>query len=292
MPKSLQAKINGIHRKAVYAEIRTLQKNKGLTTLFTTGSALSDETYDLLLEYGPDYCTYGYWSKDRNSFAAIKYLSFQPLEDGVAVEDIVNDIKDKSFNRVIFSSGYHTALLLPDRFKNKGEELLRAVYNERNWSYLQDAVPQWQLQVGYSLPAGVYHSFANAFPSPRYMHAYTAAIKAWYLAPNCMDLCFSPAHFRILLKKEGRIQLAQTYSYANPLDVIYILLKISYEFGLDQKEVEVTVSGLIDKSSTLYKEVYSYFLNLDFAHQSFALPGDEYPQHYFASLYNMAVCAS
>lgn len=292
MPKSLQAKINGIYRKAVYAEIRTLQKNKGLTTLFTTGSALAGETYDLLMEYGQDYCTYGYWSKDSNSFAAIKYFSFQPFEDSVVVEDIVKDVKDESFNRVIFSSGYHTALLLPNRFKSKGEELLQAVYNERNWSYLQDAVPQWQLQVGYSLPAAVYRSLTNAFSSPRYMHAYTAAIKAGQMAANNMDLCFSPAHFRILLKRGGSIQLAQTYSYGNPLDVIYILLKISYEFGLDQKEVDVTVSGLIDQSSALYKELYSYFLNLDFAHQSFALPGDEYPQHYFASLYNMAVCAS
>ena len=99
--------------------------------------------------------------------------------------------------------------------------------------------------------------------------------------------------FRVLVKKDHQVHLAQTYSYKSPLDVVYFLLKICYEFKLDQSSVFVILSGLIEKDSAMYRELHSYFVNLHFAEAtSYELPQNELPHHYFTSLYNLAACAS
>jgi len=96
-----------------------------------------------------------------------------------------------------------------------------------------------------------------------------------------------------MVKKNKQLQLAQAYSYKTPLDVVYYLLKICYEFGLDQSEVFVILSGLIDQDSAMYSELHSYFLNLYFAQPPpYSVPENEYPHHYFTSLYNLAACVS
>ena len=127
------------------------------------------------------------------------------------------------------------------------------------------------------------------------MHAHTPSIKVFngFISVDQIDIHFSTQYFRVLVKKEKQIQLAQTYLYKNPLDVVYYLLKICYEFALDQTVVAIIVSGLIDKDSAMYTELHNYFLNIDFAQApSYSIPENDYPLHYFTSLYNLAACVS
>ena len=85
--------------------------------------------------------------------------------------------------------------------------------------------------------------------------------------------------------------LVQTFSFQTPLDVVYVLLKISAEMDLNQEETPVILSGFIEKKSDIYKELYNYFIDLRFltlpAH---SLPENQHPSHFFASLYNLATC--
>ena len=127
------------------------------------------------------------------------------------------------------------------------------------------------------------------------MHAYTPSLKVFngFSAPSQIDVYFGIRHFRVLVKKDNHIQLAQTYSYKNPLDVVYYLLKICYEVGLEQTEISVVLSGLIDENSAMFSELHSYFMNLHFAEApAYSVPENDFPGHYFTSLYNLAACVS
>ena len=113
------------------------------------------------------------------------------------------------------------------------------------------------------------------------------------MAENQLSVDFGSNYFRVLVKSGGQIKLIQTYQYKTPLDVVYFLLKICYEFNLDQTEVHLILSGLLEKNSSLYHELQNYFLHVHFVHApGFRLPEEEYPQHFFTSLYNLAACAS
>jgi hypothetical protein len=108
-----------------------------------------------------------------------------------------------------------------------------------------------------------------------------------------LEVHIATQQFSVLVKKDNQVQLAQTYSYKSPLDVVYFLLKICYEFQLEQSSVFVILSGLVEKDSAMYKELHNYFTNLHFAEAApYELPQNELPRHYFTSLYNLAACAS
>ena len=103
---------------------------------------------------------------------------------------------------------------------------------------------------------------------------------------------FTPGYFRVIVKKDGQLHLAQTYAYTTPLDVVYFLLKICSEFGLSQEQSTLSISGLVEKESALYRELYNYFLNIQFRNPAQPDLPDGHPAHFFTSISNLAVCAS
>ncbi|MGZ3880630.1 MAG: DUF3822 family protein, partial [Flavisolibacter sp.] len=187
------------------------------------------------------------------------------------------------------------SLLAPMHGHRNDYILLNVLYELPSQKFLKDDIPEWQMTVTYSVPLSFFNSVRERFRFPEFVHAYTPSLKVFngFSSANQIDLHFSIQHFRVIVKKDNHIQLAQTYSYKNPLDVVYYLLKICYEVGLEQSEVTVVLSGLIDQDSAMFSELHSYFLNLNFAQApSYSIPENEYPQHYFTSLYNLAACVS
>jgi hypothetical protein len=145
------------------------------------------------------------------------------------------------------------------------------------------------------LPSKIYEQLASKFPAARFFHSYSTTLKIHngINVDDQLEVHIATQQFRVLVKKENQVQLAQTYAYKSPLDVVYFLLKICYEFQLDQSSVFVILSGLVEKDSAMYKELHNYFANLHFAEASaYELPQNELPHHYFTSLYNLAACAS
>jgi hypothetical protein len=173
--------------------------------------------------------------------------------------------------------------------------MLDLVYDQHAQQYLHDSIPEWQMVNMFSLPKALYQTLQQSFSTVNFCHAYTPTIKMYngYVADHQLMVHFTPEYFRVLLKKDAAIHLAQTYSYTSPLDVVYFLLKISYEFNLDQSSVYIILSGLIEKDSSMYTEVEQYFANVHFAHPpEIKLPDNSHPQYFFTSLYNLATCVS
>ena len=111
---------------------------------------------------------------------------------------------------------------------------------------------------------------------------------------NAMLIDFRGNEFSVIVFKDNLLQLVQTFTYSSSADVLYYLLKISQQLGTSQQEVKITLSGLIEKDSAIYRELYKYFIHLDFE----ILPGgiriaetlNEYPDHYFSSICKLATC--
>jgi hypothetical protein len=271
----------------------TLQKTKRLRTVFSIGH--ENRTGDtLLLEFGPDYCCYAFMEASKKSFHFIRYISFNELEAETDLNVLMAVLEKHSFDKVVCCSAYSQGLLVPQQFSGH-KQLLDAIYAVPLSEYKTDRISEWQLNNAYALPLTIYERIVSSFPAALFFHAFTPALKIYngFVAPDQVDIHFTIQFFRILVKKNNEIRLAQTYAYKTPLDVVYYLLKICYEFHLDQKETFLIVSGLIEQDSALYHELHNYFLNLHFAQApAYALPDNEHPHYYFTSLYNLAACVS
>lgn len=266
-----------------------------MQTLFhlRSGAAI-DDNHTLLAEAGPDYCACAYYHKAAKSLDEIRYFSFAETEAEESVANVLADAKGLT-GKALVCSAFTQALLVPTKFFTGDYAVLDAIYDGTAQTHWNDAIPEWQMTNVYSMPAAIHQSFQAAFANLQFFHAYTPAVKIYngYVADNQIAVDFTRSRFRVLFKKDSTIQLAQTYAYKTPLDVVYFLLKICYEFGLMQGDVHLILSGLIEKESALFADLQQYFSNVHFAHPpEMALPEGEHPQHFFTSLYNLAQCAS
>ena len=107
---------------------------------------------------------------------------------------------------------------------------------------------------------------------------------------------FKTDEFSVVAIKENKLLLCQTFAYTAPDDVLYYLLKCCQQFNLSQQQAKMFLSGLIEKDSVLYRELYKYFIHLEFE----SLSGDIkltaaltiHPDHYYSSISKLAACVS
>ena len=265
-----------------------------MKTLFEIGQEKeAGNEHTLLLEVGKDHCSTALFHKASNTIDRIRLTTFDELETGNYLPTILQPLQEHSFRSVVISSSFPQAMLFPSKLFEKDYTALELVHVAPAQDFFHDSIPEWQMTTAYSLPQTVSQPLREAFPSAYYFHSYTPTIKVYngFVADQQLMVHFTEQTFRVVLKKEAAIHLAQTYVYQTPLDVVYYLLNICYEFNLTQQEVYLILSGPVDKDSSLYTTLQQYFANLHFAQApEIALPQSPYPHYYFTSLYNLAAC--
>jgi len=265
---------------------------EAVTTIYKIGDP--EASFDLLLlELGAAHCWYAYSDSGTRSIRFAQYSAFPETEAHFAVNELLQQIKTTS-RSVICLSGPE-ALLVPQKFNETEAELLPAIYAGVDAKLLSDPVAEWQVTTAYQLERDLFDQLERHLPGASYVHAYTPMLRLYngFVADQQVEVHFDTERFRVLVKKDSRLLLVQTYAYKSPLDVAYVLLKICYELGIDQSQVYLIVSGLVDRNSALFAELQHYFLNIHFSTaQGFSLPETDLPSYYFQSLINLASCAS
>lgn len=258
-----------------------------------TGFPASGEPV-LLLMVGNDHIAYAFFYATANAISELKYFTINDLQIQESIDTISVELQQHQFSGVVVCIAFSEALLVPIKYAGAGAALMGAVYEEPSRFILSDTIAEWQIQINYALPQNMYKQLVSSFPSARFIHAYTPALKInnGLAAEDQISLHFTTKYFRALVKKGAQVLLMQTYAYQTPLDVVYYLLKICQELQLVQTQISLLLSGFINEDSALYGELHKYFLQLHFAQaHEIALPENDLPQHYFTSIYNLAACA-
>lgn len=150
------------------------------------------------------------------------------------------------------------------------------------------------IQNDYDVPLPLHEWLSNKFKQASFIHQGAVLNKKEELtAPGGLLLVdFRENDFFVLAVKAQEIILNNVYEYSTPADVLFYVLKICTVFSLKQPEVDLQLSGLVEKDSALYKELYQYFINISFRDATWQAPANEYPAHFFTSLNDLVLCAS
>ncbi len=264
-----------------------------MKTLFTIGNEKNGSD-TLLVELGQDHCSYAFLNLAAKSFQWMSYVSLEEFEDESKLTSLFAELRKEQVEKVVVCIAYPQAMFIPQNFPLEAGTLTSLIYQQKA-QVLNDAIPEWQLKATYLMPVSLYETITSIFPDASFFHAYTPSLKIYngFTATDQLDLHFTTQLFRVMVKKDQQLVLAQTYSYKTPLDVVYFLLKIFYELSLDQSAAFVIISGLIDRDSAMYQELHLYFLNIHFAvPPDYSIPNSQHPSYYFSSMYNLAACVS
>ena len=177
-----------------------------------------------------------------------------------------------------------------------GQMHLDAVYGrEVHQNIISENVPAFNLYNVYRMPANLQSTISRKFLSGKFWHFYTVVLKnISSQQPQSMFVDFKRDEISVVVLKENKLLLAQTFSYAAPEDLLYNLLKCCQQLELSQQQVKVYLSGLIERDSAIYRELYKYFINLEFETLRSEIKLAEelkvHPEHYFSSISKLASC--
>ncbi len=273
--------------------MRTLQKKLVLNTLFHIAGTAADKGTILLCEWGETHCCIARYNEGTKTLSSLRYFTFQKNNEA-ATQEIISFLKDESNDeeKIVICSAFLQAVLTPSKIYNKEANLVQTMYGGSGNEYA-DTINEWSVVNAFIFSAEAL--IKQQFPAAFFLHVYTPELKIYngFVAENQIAVNFTPNYFRVLVKRSGQLELAQIYFYNAPLDVVYYLLKIVEELHFDKEDTLLILSGLIEESSALYKELDAYFTNVHFAKASgVTLPGNEHPQHFFTTMYNLAACVS
>lgn len=201
-----------------------------------------------------------------------------------------------SFYQVNLSYDFPQNIFTPSSIYNSVEPklLLESEYGLLpGTNIVSELIPEWQLYNSYAVPEEILNWVNEKFPAAKTMHQYTLAVKKINSSGDgaYISVDFRKDDFTMLVAGNSRLLLARTLDYKTPDDVIYYLLKTCSQFSLAQRDVSLQLSGLIEKESSLYKELYQYFIHVEFREAAWKT-ANEFPSHYFTSFNDLAQCAS
>jgi len=242
------------------------------------------------------------------SFAIMNYLSKELVEFGyyTSAED-ENDYKSffegiESLNNRYYQTaiGYDTneSVQIPSVvYKYEDGHLnLDAAYGKNGHAtVISENVPGWNLYNIYRLPSNLHSAISWKFLSAKSWSIYSVLLKD-YSSKNdeAMIIDFKTDEFSLVVLKNNKLSLAKTFIYTSPEDVLYYLLKCCQQLNLSQQAVKLSLAGLIEKDSAVYRELYKYFVNLEFETLSADVKLAEaltvHPAHYFSSISKLAAC--
>jgi len=203
-----------------------------------------------------------------------------------------------NFTQVKIAYNFSQSMLVPFKFYREDEsaQLLKTLHLVSNFDIISnDRIAGWQICNVFAVPEEIYLTLKNYFPDAQYVHQHTVSIhQLSNLAENGTLLVnFDGCEFTLVAENDGQVLLAQTYSYKTPADVLFNLLSCCQQYNLEQERVKLVLSGLITQESAMYKELYQYFMQIDFA----TVTGwqvkendDNYPAHFFTPLNQLATC--
>ena len=157
---------------------------------------------------------------------------------------------------------------------------------------ITDSVPEWQMH----LATGVYKPLKQwvdqQWPTAKSVPSLKLNLSNIGLVNDAGKaiLNFDIDSFCLTVVRNNKLLLHQHYDYSTPADVIFHLLFVSQQLGLNAQEISLELTGLLDKESPLYKEIYQYFLNVSFKDSNWEKANEIYPSHYFTTVNELAQC--
>lgn len=204
-----------------------------------------------------------------------------------------------SFYEVQVSYDYTRSILVPLPYfeTESAKVLLNTMYGTNGQlSVISEAITEWQLYNIYAVPKDIHDWISRKYPTGKFRHYFTLTMKMMAAGPSDRFLInIHTDEFSFIAIKENKLLIAQTHLYSSPEDICYILLKTCHQFSLSQEKVQLSVSGLIEKESRLFREMYQFFINIKFWEPAWDIPatdGNRYPAHFFTTLNLLARCAS
>lgn len=265
--------------------------------------ANTEQTHDLLIEVGWEGISFVYFLKDPLSIEGLFIYYFDkhitPLQMADELAAFFTEKKLPAYDTCTISYNYKECTIVPSLMfeKNMLSNILDVLFpNVSPVSDYAEKIPVIDAFVLYRIDNEVEAVLKQEFNSAKTQHSNSLQIAGLKTNNDFLYCIIYQKSIKVILFKNGALQLVQYFEYTTPADVAYHLLNVCSLHELSASGIHITLSGFIDQKSNLYDELYRYFLNIqvDESIKEMAVANDisQYPLHFFSHLILLVKCAS
>jgi hypothetical protein len=277
-------------------------ENQVVTPTFNIQNSVAAENAHLFVYPGINDISFAVLDISSNTFSA---LSTYHLQGDTAIQK-KEAISEILLHEPILKQAYYKTdiiwcteqnMLTPQEVFNKeiNADSLNLLYgDEGQYNIKYELILKLQAYNVYRINASTEKLFTDKFAAAIQSHQSTLLVNIEAHKPDLLYCNFLPGSMTVLLRQQKQLQIIQTFKYQTPEDAVYYLLNVCRHFAVSAPETQVTVSGMIDESSALCKELFKYFQGINFLQlpDGFSCAGEMrmFPVHYFSHLFITAAC--
>ena len=262
-----------------------------------------EEPYHLIVEVGWDAVSLVYFTHHPLCIQAL-YI-FHVAKENSALQ-LVEELKEVFENESLpnytdchICYNFKEFTLVPTAYfdENHLEDMLGLLHGKNNGcSCFAEKIQALDLVVAYRVDNKIESFLLQQFPGAVTHHS--LALQLPFVGKQSHGIfCTVYQHsIKVILCKDGLLQIARFFEYTTPADVAYHLLNVCSQHDYSPESGRLVLSGFIDHKSNLYDELYRYFLNIEFdqGHEAVQCSQavSQYPVHFFSPLTLLASCVS
>ena len=252
----------------------------------------------LLIEVGDEDICFLIFSKIPFKIEGLYSLNF---EKDIIPKNYIDSVKkymeatsllrEIDFSTRTICYNFSTSVLVPLQYfiEDEKQQILDQLFvPDKSRICFQESCKDQSIKNIYSVPAVIHNWFIEKYPSCRFAHSTSYQL---INKDSTMYCVIYKSSIKVIFFKEGQLQIVQYFKYTTPTDICYHLLNVAKHFGLVPSAFNLTLSGMIDVCSSLYQELYKYFLKINFAETTEVIMSEvleELPTHFYHHLTALA----
>lgn len=264
--------------------------------------------YKLYVELSNNGYKHTIFDTQTNTFIGIEEYQFtdiyndyslvEPLKEIIAQ----NELYKISFQAIIVAFVNNRATIIPNAIY-KADKL--ANYHQFNFSkqeedqFYADSLINLSAYNIYSIPDFITEAFSK-IKNVQFKHFSSALIESALLsakrekALSLINVHILPSSFQVVVIKNQKLELYNSFTYQSSEDFIYYLLFVLDQLNINNEEATIKLTGEVEKNSVIYTILYKYIQTLNFGKRpenlKFSYIFEETPQHFHYALFNQFLC--
>ncbi len=226
----------------------------------------------MLVEVGIYGISFIWFHPDPFSVIGVKMYSFsRQLSQKILIEHIKELCANSSFKQksVTICFNYQDSLIIPVAYyeAKSVHHLLNLIFGLKNYTILQDDLREAELLGNtavknvYRVAPEIHEMMLLLYPTAHIKHSSSLQINNNDLQDGIRCIVYQQ-WIKVFLYDNGIFKFVQYFFYKTPTDVAYHLLNTCNQHSVNAELTHIQISGMIDKDSSLYRELSKYFSNL------------------------------
>jgi hypothetical protein len=279
--------------------------NKIFSIHTSAGSKSSAEKSEqLLLEVGRSYIAFILLQDKNRLIAGFELFTFDESEAkdfSLLLSSISRDstLTGKTYTSIEVFINNELCLLVPSLKINQemaGDYLSVVFGGDHLAKTLFDDLPaEYGMTNVYRVSENCYNAISTVFSQPSFRHSWSKVIRNLRANSSSsltgfMNVLIYDKYITIVVMKDEKVQLIQSFIYEAQDDVLYYILNIAERFQLSRK-LSLQLSGFFDLDFRLYRQLIKYYPDVSIQSvdtSRLKLDYKEHPLHYFTPFFNLA----